>query len=368
MLKLTGSLAAALASPSLWAADPSTDAPVPSGEGAPIPLNLNENAFGPSPTVAAALAREMPRLARYGDAAAAAALVQQIAAYEDVAADQIILGEVLGGLGLYLGSKGGPGGEFVYSTPGFLALIDAASHVGGIGVPVPLSDNFENDLSALAAKIGPATRAVYLINPHNPTGTVSDRDAFLRFLRTNSKQAPIIVDEAYLEYTPDFRQRTAATLVREGANVLVFRTFDKIHGLAGLPIGYTLAPKPLAAALLKQGFGDAEALGRLNMAAASAALKDTGHVHTVRDIVAAERAKWIEVLDRLGLQHTKSATNFIFFNVKRPHDEVAAKMRSEGIQVARAFAPYDHWVRITIGLPDQNRLAQEALSRVMRNN
>ncbi len=368
LLKLSGAMAAALTSSKLWAAEMASVGPLLADHaGAPVRLNLNENAFGPSATVAGALAQEMPLLARYGDASAAAALAQQIAVYEGVAADQVILGEVLGGLGLYLGSNGGPGGEFVYSTPGFLALIDAASHVGGVGVGVPLNDRFENDLPALAAKIGHKTRAVYLINPHNPTGTVSDGEAFQHFLRAASRDAPIIVDEAYLEYTPDFRKRSAAALVREGANVLVFRTFDKIHGLAGMPIGYTLASKMLAAALLREGFGDAESLGRLNMAAASAALKDTEHVRTVRDLVAAERTRWTEVLDGLGLQHTRSAANFIFFNAKRPHDVVAAAMRSEGIQVARAFPPYNTWIRITIGLPEQNRAAQDVVRRLFRD-
>jgi histidinol-phosphate aminotransferase len=218
-----------------------------------IHLNLNESAFGPSPSVAPAIQREFPHLSRYADAASAQAFAEQIAAYERVPVEQVVLGEILGALGLYLGSRAGPGGEFVYSTPGYLALIDSASRVGGIGIPVPLNAQYENDLDALAAKVNAKTRALYLINPHNPTGTVSDDPAFKKFLRATSQQAPVIVDEAYLEYTDDFEARSAVSLVREGANVLVFRTFDKIHGLAGLPIGYTLAPRPLGEALRKHG-------------------------------------------------------------------------------------------------------------------
>ena len=363
MLRLTGGLAAALVSPSTsWGMDRS---PPAAGQRAPLHLNLNENAFGPSPAVASALARELPQLARYGDAVAADALTEQIAAHERVSPEQVILGEILSGLGQYLGSNGGPGGEFLYSTPGYLALINAASHVGGVGVPVPLNDHFENDLPALRDKINARTRAVYLINPHNPTGTVSGRDAFFHFLRDASQRAPIIVDEAYLEYTSDFRERTAVALVRNGANVLVFRTFDKIHGLAGLPIGYTLAPKTLTAAMRREGFGDAESLGRLNMAAASAALADTEHVRAIRETVGAERAKWGEVLQKLGLPHTTSVTNFVFFDANRPHEQIAAAMSDEGVQVARAFPPLADWVRITVGQPSENRAAQEALRKVL---
>src|SRR6202030_2939866 len=149
--------------------------------------------------------------------------------YEQVPVEQVILGEILEFLGLYLGSQGGPGGEFIYSTPGFLALIDAAARVGAVGVPVPLNAQYKNDLPALGAKVNPRTRAIYLVNPHNPTGTVNDSDEFKRFLRKNSQNAVAIVDEAYLEYNADFSSRSAVSLVRDGANVMVFRTFDQIH-------------------------------------------------------------------------------------------------------------------------------------------
>jgi histidinol-phosphate aminotransferase len=97
------------------------------------------------------------------------------------------------------------------------------------------------------------------------------------------------VDEAYLEYASDFATRSAVSLVREGTNVVVFRTFDKIHGLASMPIGYVLAPRSLADALRKQGAGDPEGLGRLNLVAASVALADMAHVEQTRRAIAKER-------------------------------------------------------------------------------
>jgi histidinol-phosphate aminotransferase len=330
-----------------------------------IQANLNENAFGPSTRVLPAVQQQLPSLSRYADAASAQSFAEQIAAYERVPVEQVILGEILGALGLYLGSQGGPGGEFIYSTPGYLALVDAASHVGGVGVPVPLDAKYANDLSALTSKLNNKTRALYLINPHNPTGTVNDDVALKTFLREASKRAPVIVDEAYLEYTSDFASRSAVSLTREGANVLVFRTFDKIYGLAGLPIGYTIAPRPLADALRKEGFGDAEALGRLNLAAASAALGDTTHVQQVRSIVSSERARWISVLDELKLSHTDSKANFIFFDSGRPQTEIARALRSKGVEIGRAFPPYTNWARITIGRPEDNAIIQQKLRNIL---
>jgi histidinol-phosphate aminotransferase len=332
-----------------------------------IHLNLNENAFGSSSNVVQAIQLEFPLLSRYADAALAKALAEQIAAYERIPIEQVVLGEILGALGLYLGSLGGPGGEFVYSTPGYLALIDSAERVGGIGIPVSLNAQLENDLDALAAKVNAKTRALYIINPHNPTGTVSDDTAFKHFLHETSRQAPVIVDEAYLEYTADFESRSAVSLVREGANVLVFRTFDKIHGLAGLPIGYTLVPRPFAEALHKQGLGDAESLGRLNIAAASAALGDTAHVRQVRALIADERAKWIAVLDELKLPHSQSLTSFVFFDARCPQAEFAAALRARGVDIGRAFPPYADWARITIGLPEENRIVQQKVREILQN-
>ncbi len=366
LLRLSALSLAAAGVPAATSAQPlAQSAAASTSTAGPIFLNLNENAFGASPRVLSAIERALPQLARYATADLAQQFTEQVAAHEQVSTDQVILGEILGGLGLYLGSNGGSGGEFIYSTPGYLALVNAAASVGGVGVPVPLNAAFENDLPALRERIGAKTRAVYLINPHNPTGTLNDAAAFHAFLREASAHAPVIVDEAYLEYSSDFRARSAVSLVRDGANVLVFRTFDKIQGLAGLPIGYTLGPRPLIAALKKQGLGDAEGLGRLNLVAAGAALSDTTHVPRVRDIVATERNRWHTELDALKLQHTRSAANFAFFDSGHPHDAIVARLRQDGIVVARAFLPYGTWVRITIGTTQENAAAQRALRKAL---
>jgi histidinol-phosphate aminotransferase len=249
---------------------------------------FNENPYGPSPAVALALQPELGRLSRYADEPLARRLAEQIAEHEQIPVEQVVLGDILDLVGSFLGSSGGPGGEFLYSTPGYFALIDAAALVGSIGVSVPLNAQYQNDLIAFKSKINAKTRAIYLINPHNPTGTINDDEAFKSFLRESSQSA-VVVDEAYLEYTSDFATRSAVSLVREGTNVVVFRTFDKIHGLASMPIGYVLAPRSLADALRKQGAGDPEGLGRLNLVAASVALADMAHVEQTRRAIAKER-------------------------------------------------------------------------------
>ena len=330
-------------------------------------LSLNENPFGPSPQAIAAIRSLSSELCRYSDADADV-LTPAIAAHEDVAADQIVLGEVLPDLGRQLAKDGPSGGEFVYSEPGYMALVDAVRPLGGVAVGVPLDKALQNDLAAIAAKVNAQTRAIYLVNPHNPTGTVSDTATFASFVREVSKRALVIVDEAYLEFEPDFDQRSVVGQTRAGGNVVVFRTFGKIYGLAGLSVGYAITPKPLAAALKKSKVGTPDGLTRPALVAAAASLRDRHYVASTRAKVAAERAKWNDLVDGLGLRRSDARGNFVFFETGRPHHDVKQALSAKGIDVGRAFAPFDDWVRISIGLPAENTLARKAVGDLLKKS
>jgi histidinol-phosphate aminotransferase len=327
-------------------------------------LSLNENPFGPSRLALAAVQNEFGSLFRYVDKQADI-LTPAIAAHENISSDQIVLGEVLEALGFLLAKEGPSGGEFIYSEPGYTALVDAVAPGGGVAVGVPLDQNLQNDLTAIAAKVNARTRAIYLINPHNPSGTVTDAAKFAAFVSDLSARVVVIVDEAYLEFEPDFNERTVVGLTRAGKNVVVFRTFDKIYGLAGLSMGYVVAPKTLAASLKRAGIGSPEPLGRLTLAAAAGSLKDRDYVETVRSKVIAEREKWHRLFDSLKLRYSDSRGNFVFFETNRPQSEIAAALRAKGIEIGRAFPPLDHWTRISIGLPEENALARSAVSELL---
>ncbi|WP_434854839.1 pyridoxal phosphate-dependent aminotransferase [Bradyrhizobium sp. HKCCYLS1011] len=329
-----------------------------------IRLALNENPFGPSPQAVQAITAHLANLSRYtGDELAT--LTNAIAAREQMPPEQIMLGENLDVLGLFLSAHGGAGGEFVYSEPGYTALVDAVAPAGGVVVGVPLNDRLENDLAALAAKINSQTRAVYLVNPHNPSGTVSDTKEFIDAVRDMAKRTLVIVDEAYLEFTPDFEQRTVAGLIREGADVAVFRTFSKIYGLASLSIGYTLAPKALVASMKQMGIGAFFGLNRLSLVAATASLNDTGYVAAMRDKVAAERESWHQLFRKRKVRFTNSQGNFVFFDAAQPHAKVAAALAAQGILIGRAQPPLDTWVRISIGLPEENAVVRKAVADLL---
>ncbi len=310
-------------------------------------LSLNENPFGPAPGVRRALEAASREVSRYGDGSAADRLVAQIAALEGIDGRQVVIGEMLEVLGLFLAAQAPTGGRFVYSVPGYTALVDAARPLGGQPVGVPLDAGLANDLDALDRAVAAGTKALYLINPHNPSGTASDRAAFDAFLARVSQRTLVVVDEAYLEY--DDMALSAARLTRAGHDVAVFRTLDKIYGLAGLPVGILLAPLPLAARLQAAGFGDAHELGRLQLAAAGAALADQGWIRQVRGRVVAGRARLTAALEGLGLEHTRSVADFVFFRSPIPAETLRHDLLRRGIVAARPFPPLDGWIRISVG-------------------
>jgi histidinol-phosphate aminotransferase len=328
-------------------------------------LSLNENPYGPAPGVTTALQREFSSLCRY-TGAEYDALVAAIAAKEGIPAQQIILGEILEPLGTYLSLQGGPGGEFIYSDPGYTALIDSAVAVGGRAIGVPLNSRLENDLPAISGKLSARTRAVYLVNPHNPTGIVADANQLRDFARTISRRALLIVDEAYLEFADHFAQRTLTDLVRGGENVIVFRTFAKVYALAGLDIGYGLMPRSIAKALGAQGLTNPHLFNRLAVAAAAASLQDPNYVARGTRLVAEQRDEWFKLFRDLKLNFTPSAANFVFFETERPHAEFAAALLKDGVIIGHVFPPYDRWARISIGLPEESAAARTTVRKALR--
>lgn len=330
-----------------------------------IRLSLNENPFPVSANVKEAIVNELSAVNRYA-AADGEEFVRTIAKHEGVDEDQVIPGEILDLLGVYLGLKAGEGGEFIYSVPGYPALVNAAASVGGKVIAIPLTEQHENDLSLIEASITDKTVAVFLVNPHNPTGTAIEPDALAGFINRVSSKVLVIVDEAYLEYADNFSQRTVLKQVQAGENVMLFRTLAKTYGLAGLNIGYALAPKELAVYLKSKGLGDTHALNRLAVVAAKAALSDQQLIEQQTRTIIEERDKWHAFLDEHGIEYTNSKANFIFFTINKPYDEVNKVLNEAGIRVGKPYAfPYTTWIRISIGLPHENEKVRDVLRQII---
>jgi histidinol-phosphate aminotransferase len=328
----------------------------------PVQLALNENPFGPSPRALAAMQRELPRTHRY-PSSETAALVKLIAEREGVTPDHIVIGvgsgEILETYGVYLGRQQG---EVITASPGYLQLTNAMARMGSQVVAVPLNDRLEHDLDAMAAKITARTKAVYLCNPHNPTGTIVNPARLRDFAIEVSRKVPVFIDEAYLQCADDFAASTMVGLVRDGRNVTVARTFSKIYGLAGQRIGYGVMQPEMAQAIRAFSTGSVNLLG---VVAAQASLEDSGYVEATRLQIKAGRDALLGLLRGLGRRYAEPQGNFVFFHTGMPCVQFRERMRAESVVVARPFAPLLEWARISIGTPEEMAVAHAALRKVL---
>lgn len=336
--------------------------PPPAELALPVRLSLNENPFGPAPAAIGVMRTRAAEVCRYASTDTAK-LVKTLAAKEGVTPAQIVLGagsgEVLEACGALLG---GPAGETVCAVPTYGQFTAAMQRRGSALVEVPLDARLEHDPDAMAAAVGAKTQAVYVCNPNNPTGTVVAADRLRDFVQAAAAQAPVLVDEAYLECADDFAGRTLVDLVREGRPVIIARTFSKIHGLAGQRIGYGITTPELAAQIKRHIIGGPNLLA---LVAAQANLDDADYIARTRQKIKAGREALLTVLEELGCDWAEPQGNFVFFRTGRPIAEFRVAMQAEGVMVGRPFPPYLDWCRISIGSPEEMAVAHAALRKVL---
>jgi histidinol-phosphate aminotransferase len=218
-----------------------------------------------------------------------------------------------------------------------------------------------HDLDAMAAKVGPNTKAVYICNPNNPTSTIVPPAKLKAFCIEMSKKVPVFIDEAYLECSDNFAENTMAPLVAAGHNIVVARTFSKMYGLAGQRVGYGLMP----AAIAKEVAALSETrLNKLGVLAATASIEEMTYVPETRAKIKAERDKLCATLKELKRKFPDPQGNFVFFHTGMPIKTFQEKMAAENVMVARAFPPALDWCRMSIGSPEEMALAHAALRKI----
>ncbi|HEY0944282.1 MAG TPA: histidinol-phosphate transaminase [Opitutaceae bacterium] len=327
----------------------------------PAFLGGNENPYGPSQMAVMAMMQNIERAFRY-PRAETQKLIELIAAKEGVTPEHIVMGvgsgEVLEIYGLWLGQQKG---EVITAQPGYLQMTATMEKLGSKVVYVPLDKDLVQDLDAMAAKVGPNTKCVYLCNPNNPTGTVIPAEKLKAFAIEVSKKVPVFIDEAYLECSDNYAANTMVGLVSEGHNVAVARTFSKIYGLAGQRIGYGVMQPATAKEIRSYSTGS---LNMLGVVAASASLEDSTYVEETRVKIKTERDKLCALLKELGKKYAEPQGNFVFFQTGMPIKTFQEKMKAENVMVARPFPPLLDWCRISIGSPEEMAMAHAALKKV----
>ena len=336
---------------------------------APLPgtilLSGNENPYGPSPAARQAIIASAGEAPRYASSSIDT-LVALIAAREGIPIAQLVVGSGSGELlrmAALLASTTMPGSELVACRPTYEELPEFAGRLGLKVQWVAPDAAHRHDLAAMRAAVTQRTSLVYVCNPNNPTGTAVTRDALEAFVRSVPATTTVIVDEAYIDFVDGAGVGTVAALVHKVPNLVVLRTFSKIHGLAGLRIGYSIS----SAAVAKR-FADLSLVwpNTTGIDAALASYNDRAFLESTRDAILADRARVHAKLDGLGLQHTAAQGNFVFFDTGMPVQQFRDRLLARGIKVGRPFDGYDTWSRTTIGRREEVDLFLAALPAALR--
>jgi histidinol-phosphate aminotransferase len=255
-----------------------------------------------------------------------------------------------------------PGDEVVIPKNSFSVYEFVTRLFDGKPVMVNL-EGFTQNLSAIARAVTSKTKMIFLCNPHNPTGTIFSAKELTWFFKKIPENILVVIDEAYMEFVESKYFPDSLEYIRQGKNLLVLRTFSKFYGLAGLRVGYGIAPKELVSYMFrtKLPFN----VNRLAQAGAAAALEDKEFQEkTYQNNLEGEKYICAE-LETLGLEHKMTDSNFIFINLKKSADEVFIEMMKQGV-IIRPLTSFGlpEAIRVSIGTKEQNEKFIAALSKV----
>jgi histidinol-phosphate aminotransferase len=330
-------------------------------------LSSNETPLGPSPNALAAYQAAGATLAEYPDGSASA-LREAIGRAFGLDPARIVCGAGSDEL-LHLLAQAfvGPGEEAIHTTHSFLVYPIATLAAGGTPV-VAAEKNYTAQVDTILAAVSPRTKLVFIANPNNPTGTYLPFDEVQRLRRALPNRVLLVLDAAYAEYVRRNDYESGLELVATSDNVVMCRTFSKIHGLAALRLGWLYGPARIIDALnrIRGPFN----VSQPAIAAGIAAIEDTNHV----EASAAHNARWLpwltEEIDKLGLDVTSSVANFVLIHFPartgRTAQDADAFLTRRGL-ILRRLEPYrlPNALRLTVGSEEANRLVVAALADFM---
>lgn len=317
---------------------------------APIRMSSNENPYGPSQKAIAAMEAAFNESNLYGG------ITNQIlelqSKIEGVPVDSVTIsagsGEILQAAGLLAAWQKG---SVVAPYPTFTQLVRTAENMGAEIINVPVDEAMHIDLNAMYAAIRPDTRMVYLCNPNNPIPSIIEKKALEDFVRTVAQDRLVFIDEAYYEYVDNPEFSSMMHLVAEGVNnVIVARTASKIHGFAGLRVGFGFAHPDIIKQINQMMTGSVNILAQH---ATYVSYQDK----EFQDFARSKNKEGLAIIegmcDELGLRYVKSNANFTFIETGIEVNDFRAKMRENNIMVGRNFEPFTKWARVSIAKPEE---------------
>ncbi len=330
-----------------------------------IKLASNENPLGPSPKGIEALKASLDNVFMYPDGSSFK-LKKSLAEHLGLESANILAGngadEIIK---LIAEAYLNPGEEVIVPKPTFSEYEFATKVMGGQCVCSPLGGDFRLQLQDMAQRITDTTKLIFVCNPNNPTGTIVTDGEIRAFLSQVPEDIVVIFDEAYCEYVTDPNYMDTVELVKQGLpNVIVLRTFSKIYGLAGLRVGYALGHQNLIAAIerVREPFN----VNLLGQVAAAAAIGDADHVAATRANNEAGKQYLYQQFEALGLKYTPSETNFIWVDTGMNSKELFEKLLRKGVIIRTGdIFGHDTFIRVTIGLPEENAKFVHALTELL---
>ncbi len=326
-----------------------------------IKLASNENPLGCSPTVTLAITSKLGALARYPDSKGCL-LKQALSDYLGVSKQQITLGHGLDDL-LYLIPQTfvNCNDSVVYAQYSSVLYPTVTKIVGATAVEVP-AKHFGHDLPAMLSAVlaDESCRLVFISNPNNPTGALLSNDEIREFVAKVPSHILVVINEAYIEYTPE---NHSISLLESYDNVIILRSFSKAYGLAGLRVGYALSSPQIAEILnnIRQPFN----VNSLALSASEMALYDQDFIAKTRALNHEQKQSLYKGLDSLGLAFVKSSANFVMVNVGDA-ENVFQELLEQGV-IVRPLTGFGlpEWIRVSIGLPEENRRFLDTLAQVL---
>jgi histidinol-phosphate aminotransferase len=320
-----------------------------------INLGSNENPYGIAPGAKQAIADLISSAHRYQyNIPGVQTFKKELADYYGVTPEHLLVtpgsGEALNLLARHY-SKG----NLVTATPTFGILPNTAKKIGTTVKEIPLDKEKVHDLDLMLKAIDNETSQVYICNPANPTGTIVSPAALKSFCREASKKAMTSIDEAYIDFLDVPNNESMISLVKEGnRNIVVIRTFSKIHAMAGLRVGFIIAHPETIQSLSANYFGNSNfCVSALSIAAAQASLKDPNHSKLSKQKNEAARNYTIKTLQELGYNPVPSYTNFIYFNLKDYPGDFAKDMLAKNIILRSSEQPDGKYCRVSVGTLDE---------------
>ena len=251
------------------------------------------------------------------------------------------------------------GDQVVMAWPSFIIYPLVTKLAGGEPVKIPLT-NYKHDLEAMRKVISDKTKIVFVCNPNNPTGAIVEESELKSFIQAVPKSVVIAIDEAYFEYVTSSKYLSGSQLFSSYPNLVVFRTFSKIYGLAGARIGYMVASEEIIQAInrIKGPFE----VNRIAQIGAFYALDDEEEISRRKQEAIEQRERLACFLREKGISFSPSETNFLYMKVNQA-SSAFEKLKQQGI-IVRSFSDNPSYLRITIGSPEETDMLIEVLGKL----